>query len=113
MIVGCSSATPTPTVAPTSLGPTQMPALLRPCLISVPEQVGPTIEAVEIRFLNTAAADCATYLANQNTGATGWHADHPATLTNKQPLGVPTCFVTLNGVRAEVFGGDATKQICY
>ena len=48
----------------------------------------------------------------QNSGATGWSKDHPATRTDAIPKGDPECTVKVEGTTYVVFGKGAAKYVC-
>jgi hypothetical protein len=103
------AATPTATAAPT---PSPTPVVNSECILSIPAQFGTDLTPVVIHYVGADEATCSGYLAKQNTGATGWEKDHPATRVASVPSGAPACDVTVKGVRLVIYGTGAAKLSC-
>lgn len=106
----------TPTAGPTAEAtPSKAPvatAASGTCIISAPAQVGTDMTPIIMVYQHTDAATCQAYLDKQNKGATGWAADHPATIVTTMPSGTPACSGSMQGIDVAIYGTSAAKYAC-
>lgn len=101
----------TPALVPLdSVTPTANSQLM--CVLQIPAQMGTDLTPMTIVYYATNSATCAQYLAKQNANATGWEAQHPATILKSVPTGKPVCSGLIGGISISVYGTGAAEFAC-
>lgn len=101
--------TPTLTLLTTAPSPAAAASV---CIIQIPAQMGTDYTPMTFVYYGTDAATCAQYLAKQNANATGWEAQHPATIVYAVPAGNPVCSGTVGGLSIAIYGTAAAEYAC-